>query len=263
MTQYLQLVADLSPLRAGLWTIPSAVALIVGSMVAPLLSRVLRPGYAVAAGLTTAAAGCVPSVWVTADPDRGIALLVVGSVLLCLGIAPVVTLGTDTVVSTAPPGRAGSAASLSETSIELGGALGIAVLGSIGVAVYRSQLADSMPSSLSSADASSSLDTLGTARDVSRDLGGRVGADLLDAAHSAFASGVAGVSLAAAAVLAAVAVAAVAFLRDVTVRAEAPGSAVGEEGSSANAGENDGEHSPALVVVDRAGHHGAAADQTD
>jgi DHA2 family multidrug resistance protein-like MFS transporter len=222
MTQYLQLVADLSPLHAGLWTIPSGVALIIGSMLAPLLSRSARPGYAMALGLAVVAVGCVPTVWVTASADRGIALLVIGSVVLCLGAAPVVTLSTDAVVSSAPAGRAGSAASMSETSIELGGALGIAVLGSIGVAVYRSQLSDSMPASLSGAQASSSLDTLGAARDVAHTVGGRVGSNLLDAAHSAFASGLAVVSVVAAVVMAALAVAAVAFLRDIAVSASAP-----------------------------------------
>jgi MFS transporter, DHA2 family, multidrug resistance protein len=244
MTQYLQLVADLSPLRAGLWTIPSGVALIVGSMLAPLLSRAMRPGYAMALGLAVVTVGCVPTAWVNASADRGIALLVIGSVVLCLGAAPVVTLSTDAVVSSAPAGRAGSAASLSETSIELGGALGIAVLGSIGVAVYRSQLSDSMPDSVSAAQASSSLDTLSTARDVSHGVGGPVGSDLLNAAQSAFASGVAVVSVVCAVVMAALAVAAAVFLRDIAGRASAHKPAIGatEHRDEAHPAARHGEH---------------------
>jgi DHA2 family multidrug resistance protein-like MFS transporter len=213
MTQYLQLVAGFSPLHAGLWTIPSALGLVAGSLLSPLLGRTARPAFALAAGLAVGAVGCVPMAWITAD--HGVAPLVAGSVVLCLGIAPVVTLSTDSVVGSAPPERAGSAASLSETSIELGGALGVAVLGSLGVAVYRRQLDDSMPTSISAAHASRSLDTLGNAAEISRAVGGRVGSDLLAAAQSAFASGFVVVSIVSAAILAALAAACLVFLRDV------------------------------------------------
>jgi len=63
-----------------------------------------------------------------------------GSVLLSVGLAPTTTLATDIMVSMAPPERAGAASSVSETSSELGGALGIAALGIIGTAVYRSHV---------------------------------------------------------------------------------------------------------------------------
>ena len=80
--------------------------------------------------------------------------LVFGMVVLCLGLTPVVILATDFIVSAAPPERAGSAAALSETSAELGGAMGIAVIGSIIIAsdsfAYGAQisaaLAAAMPS---------------------------------------------------------------------------------------------------------------------
>ena len=74
--------------------------------------------------------------------ESSVALVVVASVVLSLGVAPPVTLLTDLIVGCVPPERAGVASGISETGTELGGALGIAVLGSIGVAVYRSELAD-------------------------------------------------------------------------------------------------------------------------
>jgi len=79
------------------------------------------------------------------EPEDGLAVLVTGSVILSLGVAQVVTLSTDLIVGAAPPERAGAASALSETGTELGGALGIAILGSIGTAVYRSQLAGGVP----------------------------------------------------------------------------------------------------------------------
>ena len=60
-------------------------------------------------------------------------LLVIGNVIMSLGFGPVITLATDVIVGSAPPERAGAASGLSETSAEFGGALGIAVLGSIGL----------------------------------------------------------------------------------------------------------------------------------
>jgi MFS transporter, DHA2 family, multidrug resistance protein len=66
---------------------------------------------------------------------------VVGSVVFSLALAPVDTLATDLTVGAAPPERAGAASALAETSAEFGGALGIAILGVIGTAVYRSQVA--------------------------------------------------------------------------------------------------------------------------
>ena len=69
----------------------------------------------------------------------------IGSLVFSLGLTPVVSLTTDMVVGAAPPERAGAAASLSETATEFGGALGIAVFGSIGTAVYRSKVSNAIP----------------------------------------------------------------------------------------------------------------------
>lgn len=84
-----------------------------------------------------------------------------GSVVLALGLSPVVTLGTDLIVGSAPAERAGAASSLSETGAELGGALGIAVLGSIGTAVYRRMMADAVPASVPHEIAEAARGTLG------------------------------------------------------------------------------------------------------
>jgi DHA2 family multidrug resistance protein-like MFS transporter len=79
------------------------------------------------------------------EPESGLAVLVGGSVVLSVGVAQVVTLSTDLIVGAAPPERAGAASALSETGTELGGALGIALLGSLGTAVHRSQVAGGVP----------------------------------------------------------------------------------------------------------------------
>src|SRR6266540_2956996 len=137
VAQYLQLVLGLSPLRAGLWSLPSAVGFIIGSNLAPRILRHIRPAYVIGAGLAMAAIGLAVLTQVGGSPNADLAILAGASLVVSLGLAPVFTATTDLIVSSAPPERAGAASGISETGAELGGALGIAILGSIGVAVYR------------------------------------------------------------------------------------------------------------------------------
>jgi DHA2 family multidrug resistance protein-like MFS transporter len=107
-------------------------------------------------------------------------------VLSSLGLAPVFTLATDLVVGSAPPERAGSASAMSETAAEMGGALGIAVLGSIGTAIYRNELADTIPAAISADLREAARATLGGAVHVSEQIPNNLGTTLLDAARQAF-----------------------------------------------------------------------------
>jgi MFS transporter, DHA2 family, multidrug resistance protein len=207
IAQYLQLVLGLSPLEAGAWTVPSAAGFVVGSMLTPVIVRRLRPGSTVAACLALAAAGF--GLLTRVDAASGLATLVIASVVFSLGLAAVFTLATDLMVGTAPPERAGAASAIAETGSELGGALGIAVLGSIGTAVYRSRVADAVPPQAAEA----ARDTLGGAVAAGDRLPDPLGAELLDAAREAFTQGLqlaAGIS---AAVVVAAAVLAGALLR--------------------------------------------------
>jgi MFS transporter, DHA2 family, multidrug resistance protein len=185
--QYLQLVLGLSPLEAGLWSLPSSVGFIVGSMATPLLVRRAAPVAVMAAGLALAAVGF--GLLTQLPPSSGLPLLVTGSVIFSLGLAPVDTLATDLAVGAAPPERAGAASAITETSAEFGGALGIAVLGVVGTAVYRAQMADGVPASVPDQAAAVARDTLGGAVAVAGQLPDRVGAALLEVAREAFTQG--------------------------------------------------------------------------
>ena len=186
IAQYLQLVLGYSPLEAGLWTASSSGGFIAGSLLAPMLVRRLRTAYVVAGGLALTAAGLVLLAQV--EPESSVGLVVVGSVVVALGVAPPVTLGTDLVVGCVRPERAGVASGISETGAELGGALGIAVLGSI-VAVYRNELADAVPAGVGPDASEASKDTLGGAVEAVQTLPDALGADLLGAAQEAFTQG--------------------------------------------------------------------------
>jgi DHA2 family multidrug resistance protein-like MFS transporter len=209
--QHLQLVLGLSPLRAGFWMVPSGVAFIVGGMLTPLLVRHVRPGFVMAAGLALSAVGFVLLAQV--DENSGVALVVTALVIFSLGLTPVITLATELIVGAAPPERAGAASGISETGAEFGGALGIAVLGSIGVAVYRDRLADAVPNSVPPEQADVARDTLGGATEVAEQLPDPVGAALLDTAQAAFIQGLQVTAVVGAVVMAVLAVLVVIVLR--------------------------------------------------
>jgi DHA2 family multidrug resistance protein-like MFS transporter len=135
IVQYLQIVLDLSPLRAGLWTLPSVVAFLIASLVGPMLVRWFPAGRVVAVGAAVMASG--HAVMALTPYGGGLLTLVTGTVIGGLGLAPVYALTTNLVVSSVRSARAGMAAAVTETGAELGGAIGIAVLGSVVVAAYR------------------------------------------------------------------------------------------------------------------------------
>jgi DHA2 family multidrug resistance protein-like MFS transporter len=93
------------------------------------------------------------------------------------------------IVTAAPPERAGAASAISETGTELGGALGIAIIGSIGAAIYRSLMAGNVPAELSPDAAATAGSTLGGALATVDQLPSDVGAAMLDAGRTAFTAG--------------------------------------------------------------------------
>jgi len=210
VAQYLQLVLGLSPWEAGLWTLPSSAGFIAGATVSPLLLRVVRPAYLMAGGLALGAVGFAIIAQV-----GGLGVLVAGSVLFSVGLSPVAAVATELIVGAAPPERSGAASALSETSSELGGALGIAVLGSLGAAVYRSQVADSLPAGLPAATETAARDTPGAAVAGGDQMPGALGADLLEAGREAFTQAVQTTALVSATILAGAAVMAALLLRHV------------------------------------------------
>ena len=183
IAQYMQLVVGLSALEAGLWMLPSASAFIVGSMLAPMLVRHVSAAHVVSGGLLLAAAGL--AVLTRVEDASSLSLLIAGSVTMDVGLALVIVLGTDLIVASAPPERAGAASGISETGAELGGALGIAVLGSVGAAIYRGEMAGAVTADAPHAAAEAARETLGGAVQAADQL--PVG--LLDDAVAAFTHG--------------------------------------------------------------------------
>ncbi len=204
VTQYFQLVEGLQPLVAGLWMGPPALAMFAAAVGAPLIARRIRPGQVMGAALGGSLTGYV----LLATAETGDRMLVaVGFAFVYLGLGAIAALGTDMVVGAAPVAKSGSAASMSETVQELGIAVGVALLGSLTTAIYRSQVL--VPDGLAPDAVDALTDSLNATVAIAEDL--PTGA--AEAAQRAFTHG-----LNTAALVSAVAIAAAATLCLVALR---------------------------------------------
>jgi DHA2 family multidrug resistance protein-like MFS transporter len=159
------------------------VGFIVGSMLTPKITNYFRKTTIMAFGLLLAAVGFVV---LSRVDNLGLTAVVGSSILFSFGLAPLFTLITDMILSAVSPERAGAAGALSETSSELGGALGIAVLGSIGAAIYRLRMTGNLPSGLSAEDGENAISTIGGAMAVSARLPQNAAASLQEVAKHSF-----------------------------------------------------------------------------
>ena len=134
-SQYLQLVRGYSTLRAGLTEVPASLASIVVVVVVAAVVRRLGNGRALGSGLLMAAVGLM--VVALGESYGGIVVICVGLLVIGAGIGLAFTVSTGAVLGAVPADRAGAASAISETGLELGVALGIAVLGTIQDVGYR------------------------------------------------------------------------------------------------------------------------------
>jgi DHA2 family multidrug resistance protein-like MFS transporter len=228
---YLQMVAGLSPLQAGLLMVPSGFAMVAAAMSAPALARRFRPAMVIAVGLFVAAGGYLLLTQVSTT--SGLLITVIGVTIASAGSGPQAALSTNLVLGSAPPKKAGSAASLSETSGELGMALGAAFMGSIATAVYGAQLLGASLPGVPTGEVGAAGKGVVGAAEIAARLPAEQAAQLLTSAREAFTSGVNVVAVVSAALLVALGILAITTLRHVppTGAAEAGPGLGGEEDS--------------------------------
>jgi DHA2 family multidrug resistance protein-like MFS transporter len=214
-TQYLQSVLGKSSMEAALWSLlPAVLVGVAAPVAAQLVQKGVHRAHVVSGGFVIGACGYgllaltgTDSLWLT----------LIGAGVLASGIVIVMSQMMDLALGTVPVGNAGSASSLLETGAEFGGALGMAVLGSIGTAVYRNEIGTGVPAP--------AHETLGGALAVAQRMPGRTGDALAAAARDAFTSGMHAAAIAGAVLLLGAAVLATTTLRRVHVReteADAP-----------------------------------------
>jgi MFS transporter, DHA2 family, multidrug resistance protein len=187
LPQYLQLVRGLSPLQAGVWALPWSLAFVAGSALTPPISRRMRPATLMAGGLVLTSVAYALLTQLT--PQSSFAFYAVVTFIVGIGSSPVFTLTNDVIIGSAPPERAGAASGISETCAEFGGALGIAIFGTLGVLIYRSMLGDILPAELPPQIRSQTMATLGGAVAMATQLPPDLSTSVVDAARSAFIRG--------------------------------------------------------------------------
>ncbi|SDE25661.1 MFS transporter [Rhodococcus tukisamuensis] len=183
-SQYLQLVLGNSPLQAGLLMLPGTAMSMVFALLAAWFVRRWQPGTVLTVGLMMSALGTAILTFLRVDGGAG--MFVVGFMLAGAGVGMALTLTSDLVVGAVEPERAGAASAVSETAYELGVALGVAVLGSVVMAIYRRGLD---VSALSAEAGAAAHDTLGGAVAYAKSVPAEIGTQVLDAAQSAFVDG--------------------------------------------------------------------------
>ncbi|MCF2528469.1 MFS transporter [Yinghuangia soli] len=184
-SQFLQIMLGMGPLESAMWSLPTFFVMPVGIAIGTALAPRIGKPNVVVLGLAIAVVGYI--VLARIDADSSAWDLLIPNVITALGMGAVFALVTDMILAAAPPERAGSASAMSETAAEFGGALGIAVLGSIGTAIYRGQVQDHAPQGLSGGQLDAAQDTLGGAVETAATLSPETGRQLLDVAFEAFA----------------------------------------------------------------------------
>jgi MFS transporter, DHA2 family, multidrug resistance protein len=187
VTLHLQNVAGLTPLAAGLLLVVPNVLMIIGNLSTPPLANRIRPAYLIAGGLFVAGVGYL--IFTLADSTSGPEMIVVAMCVVMLGTGPLAAFCNHLAMGAVPPDKAGSGASIVQTTNEFGLGLGIATLATLGTAVYRSNVEGALgnvPPDVADAARESIDRAVAAAGRLPADQSG----DLLAAARDAFTSGV-------------------------------------------------------------------------
>ena len=190
LTQFLQLVQGYSPLAAGVRALPFALAMAAASPVSPLLAerfgtRVIMPGGMALMGLGLADLS-------TAGVHTAYPLIAVAVAIMGAGMGLVMAPASNTIMTTVPAHQAGAGSAINDTIREVGGALGVAIVGSLSAAVYQSRLGSALATAhVPGAVTHAATGSVAAADLTGARLGGVPGSELISAAHSAFVTSMA------------------------------------------------------------------------
>ena len=186
LTQILQFVLGYSPLEAGASALPFAVTVGVTSPIAAVVAKRFGAKLPVAAGLGLMAAGL--AIMSSSTAASGFWHYVLATVLMAAGMGFAMAPATDSIMSALPVAQAGVGSAVNDTTREIGGVLGVAVLGSVASSTYTHQIADAL-SPLPHAASDTAGSSLGGALTVAHQIGGPTGSQIADAAREAFIHG--------------------------------------------------------------------------
>jgi EmrB/QacA subfamily drug resistance transporter len=192
-TQYLQFILGYSALSAGVHTLPFAGAVMV---TAPLSSKVvdrLGSKLVVAGGLLAFAGGMLVAAGTTVESGYGRVFLVM--VMLGGGMGLAQAPATESIMGSLPRAKAGVGSAVNDTTRELGGALGVAIIGSVMSSLYGARVADRLDGSVPPPAVDAAKESMGAAMAVAGQVGGDAGNNVLAVARDAFVHGMTTASL--------------------------------------------------------------------
>ena len=203
VTQFLQFDLGLSPLQAGVRILPMAGVLVPAALVSPVVARAIGTKLTVAAALA-AVAGGLWQVSAAATSATSYGDVLPGLLLIGLGAGLLLPTATNSVVGSVPQGDSGVGSAVNTMALQVGGAIGVAVVGSVLATRYQGHMGRALAGRHLPVDiVHTILGSFGSALAVANGVGGANGALLARAARAAFMSGLevsflvgAGVSLA-------------------------------------------------------------------
>ena len=185
VTQYLQLVKGYSALQAGVRTLPFALAMVVAAVTSPKAVQRVGTKLVVAAGLTLMAGGF--AIASTNDASTPYSVIATAMILMGFGLGSATAPATESVMASLPREKAGVGSAVNDTTREIGGTLGVAVLGSLMASVYGGRILDALSGTpLPAGLRTAAGDSLAAALQIAGGVGGAAGRGIALAAQDAF-----------------------------------------------------------------------------
>ena len=188
LSQYLQFVLGYTPLQTGVRLLAFAIPMIIIAPISPRFVHHFGTKYVVAAGMGLTTCGLLLMSF--APVDASYSDIVWRMVIMACGLALTMPPGTESIMGSLPLAKAGVGSAVNDTTRQVGGALGVAVLGSVFTSIYSTQIADRLAGQgLPAAALAEAQDSLGGALGVASRVGGSLGQTVVDAARAAFMDG--------------------------------------------------------------------------
>jgi EmrB/QacA subfamily drug resistance transporter len=185
VTQYLQLVKGYSALQAGVRTLPFAIAMVVAAVSSPKVVQRIGTKVVVAAGLALMAGGF--AIASTNDASTSYTVIASAMVLMGFGLGSAAAPATESILASLPREKAGVGSAVNDTTREVGGTLGVAVLGSVMASVYGGRILDALSGTpLPAGLRAAAGDSLAAALQIAGGVGGAAGRGIAFAAQDAF-----------------------------------------------------------------------------
>jgi EmrB/QacA subfamily drug resistance transporter len=183
LTTYLQSVMGYTPLQAGVRMLPIAAGLLVASKLSVGLTKRFGTKFVVANGMATVAGSL--ALLAMADVDSGYLLVAVALAQMGIGMGLAMAPATEAIMGALPKAKAGVGSAMNDVVREVGGTLGVAVLGSVLSSAYASGM-DGPAASLPAGAAHAATDSVGAAHEVAAQMGGGAGEKLVALSNQAF-----------------------------------------------------------------------------